>query len=60
MTELVCKKLRKGKSADIIAEELEEELNRVRHICQVAKAFAPEYDPDRIVEKLFSSDCHKV
>ena len=40
----VCRKMQKGKNADIIAEELEEELNMVETICRVAIDFAPEYD----------------
>lgn len=40
----VCRKMQKGKNADIIAEELEEELDMVETICRVAVDFAPEYD----------------
>ena len=36
--------MQKGKNADIIAEELEEELDMVETICRVAVDFAPEYD----------------
>lgn len=49
--EMICKKLRKGKSAEVIAEELEEEIAVIEKICIVAAPFAPEYDSDKIVEE---------
>ena len=51
---LVCRKLQKGKPVDVIADELEEELERIEHICQVAERFAPEYDVEKIYEELHS------
>lgn len=44
----VCKKLSKGKSADQIAAELEEEPHTIRQICDAAALFAPDYDCDKI------------
>lgn len=43
LIEMVCKKLRKEKTPDIIADELEEELEIIQSICKVAVTFAPEY-----------------
>lgn len=40
----VCRKLRKGKTAEIIAEELEEPLETIESICQTAVKYAPDYD----------------
>ena len=42
--ECICKKLRKGKNIESIAEELEEE------IYDVAKNFAPEYNVEEILK----------
>lgn len=49
---LICRKLKKDKTPECIAEELEEELELVEKICQVAKEFAPEYDETKIYEAL--------
>lgn len=49
---LICRKLKKGKMPECIAEELEEELELVERICKVAKEFAPEYDTMKIYEAL--------
>lgn len=50
--QLICKKLRKGKSPEIIAEELEAELSEILSICETAKMCAPEYDWEEVCEKL--------
>lgn len=49
---LVCKKLRKGKNIEKIAEELEEEHDEIKRICNTAELFAPDYDADKIYEQL--------
>ena len=48
----VCRKMQKGKNADIIADELEEELDIVENICRVAVGFAPEYDAVAIYNEI--------
>ena len=48
----ICSKLQKNKTPATIADELEEELDTVRHICEVAKTFAPEYDVNEIMKHL--------
>ena len=50
--ELVCKKLAKGKSLQTIAEELEEDPDVIKEICQAAEPFAPDYDVDAIYEAM--------
>lgn len=50
--QLVCKKLEKGMAVSEIADILEEEETFIQRICDTAEAFAPEYDVDKIVEKL--------
>lgn len=44
LVSLVCRKLKKGKEENVIAEELEEEPDLIEHICEIAETFAPEYD----------------
>ena len=46
--ELICKKLRKGRTAEEIADILEEDPNEIEPICQLAAPFAPEYDPEKV------------
>lgn len=55
LLKLICRKLQKNKTPDTIAEELEEDLDTIRHICDVAKSFAPEYDVKEIMKELNSS-----
>lgn len=49
---LVCRKLQKGKKPEQIAEELEEELELISQICEVAEQSAPEYNCDEIYQFL--------
>ena len=51
LIEQVCKKLAKSKTADMIAEELEEEIGLIRQICEIS-AKENTYDCDLIYEKL--------
>ena len=48
--ELVCKKLRKGKSWEEIADELEADAALIRSICELASSFAPEYDSKMVID----------
>ena len=50
LTEQVCKKLKRGKTPEIIAEELEEELEQIKSICKAAFLYAPEYDCDKVYD----------
>ncbi len=56
----ICKKLRRGKGITSIAEELEEESDRIAVICNTAKAFAPEYDAKEVMEALITSGKDKT
>ena len=51
LIELVCKKLKKGKPAEIIAEELEENLSVVERICRIAEEYGTD-DCNKIYERL--------
>ncbi len=47
---LICKKLVKGKSIEVISEEVEEPEDKVKAICDIASGFAPNYDADSVYE----------
>ena len=47
---LICRKLRKGKSIEQIADELEEDEVRVKVICGIADEFAPDYDEEKVMQ----------
>lgn len=52
LLEMICKKLRKGKSIEQISDELEEEMDVIQPLCKAAAEFAPEYDCDSIYNKI--------
>ena len=58
LIELSCRKLRKGKSPEMIAQELEEEPEIIRKICQVALDFGPQYDCDQVYRAWTVNQCH--
>ncbi len=47
---LICKKLRRGKDIEVIADEVEESEDRVRDICELAEPYAPAYDEKLVIE----------
>ena len=51
LTKLVCRKLQKNKSPETIADELEEDIDTIQHICDIATDLAPDYDVAKIVEQ---------
>lgn len=53
LIELICKKLQKGKTAKIIAEELEEDFRTVEEICEIAEKCAPAYEYNEVCQKYF-------
>ena len=50
LIDCVCKKLRKGKTIELIAEELEEEVDVIEKIYETAKKYAPECDVEEILK----------
>ncbi len=48
----VCKKLARKLSAEEIADNLEEDISRIKRIIEVAEMFAPQYDVEQIYEKM--------
>ena len=57
LIELVCKKMRKGKSPEIIAEELEEGPEIVQKIYETASSLAPDYNFDDVCKVYFRMPC---
>lgn len=49
---LTCKKIKKGKTSEEIAEELEEDISAIEPIYKAALEEAPEYDTDAIYNKI--------
>ena len=49
---MICKKLIKGKDAVTIADEIEEPVERVSKICNIASKYLPDYDVHKIMEEL--------
>ena len=45
-------KLLKGKNAATIANEIEESVERVAKICEVASKYLPDYDAGKIMDEL--------
>jgi len=52
LIQMVCKKLNKKKSVEEIAEDLEEEREVVERIYNAAKDFAPDYEVEKVYERL--------
>ena len=50
LVDLVCKKLKKDKSVETIAEELEVEQEKIQSICEAAKACEPEFDCEKVYQ----------
>ena len=50
LIEQVCKKLKKDKSVETIAEELEVEQEKIQSICEAAKVCAPEFDCEKVYQ----------
>lgn len=50
LVEQVCKKLKKDKTVETIAEELEVEQEKIQSICEAAKACAPEFDCEKVYQ----------
>ncbi len=48
----ICKKLKKRLSVPDIADMLEETVNAIQNICDVAVKYQPDYDIDKIMEEL--------
>ncbi|MCR5801428.1 MAG: hypothetical protein K6G57_03750, partial [Lachnospiraceae bacterium] len=52
LVEQICKKIRKGKTAEQISEELEEDVSRVAFVYKIASKYAPDFDSEKVIEAL--------
>ena len=52
LIEQICKKLRRGKDVEQIADEVEENISRVQAICSVAEEYAPDYKMEDVLRAL--------
>ena len=53
LIEMICKKLRKGKTPEEISEDLEEDMEVILRICNAANEYAPDYDAEKVYSKLY-------
>ena len=53
---LVGKLKHKGKTTDEIAEILDEPIEKIQKICEVAEKYVPDYDVQKIYQKLENSE----
>ena len=56
LAKIVCKKLKKGKQLNEIADELEEEYSVIENIYRAAERFAPDYDVEKVRELMMCAD----
>lgn len=56
LIEQICRKVRKGKMIQIIAEELEEEISSISKIYEAVVESAPDYDCGRVYELLHGKE----
>ena len=54
LAELVCSKLKKGKTSEEIADALEEPVENVQKICRIAEQYAPEYPAEEVCRALMN------
>ena len=52
----IMKKLRKGYSPEQISEALEEDLENVQEICEVAQKYAPDYNEAEICREILGNE----
>lgn len=55
----VCKKMRKGKSVEEIADELEESEKEIQCIYEVAKELVPGYEEEKVIAKYIAMNTDK-
>ncbi len=48
LIELICKKMKKKKAPELIALEVEEDLDMVLSVCRAAAPFGPDYDHEKV------------
>ena len=56
LIELVCRKLKKGKTVEEIAEDLDEDETRIKVICDAASKYYPDYDIEKILADVMADE----
>ena len=59
LTQQTIKKLKKGLTAEDIADILEEDVDEIKKICKVISKYAPDYDADQICDELLQNRISK-
>lgn len=54
LIDMICRKLRKGKEAAEIAEELDEEFEKINAICNIAAKYAPAFDDKKVFNEAWN------
>ena len=54
LAELVCSKLKKGKTPEEIADALEEPVENIQKICRIAEQYDPEYPVEEVCHALMN------
>ena len=54
LAELVCSKLKKGKTPEEIADALEEPVENIQKICRIAEQYDPEYPVEEVCRALMN------
>ena len=52
LIKIVCRKIVKGDDANVIADDLDEDIDLIKAICEVAKDKSLNYDARKILEKM--------
>ena len=55
LTEKVCRKLRRGMEPEQIAQELEEDEESIRQLCEIVAPYAPEYDSSQVLKAVMQN-----
>ena len=55
LVELICKKLKKGKTPEVIADEVEGDPEFILFVCKALEPYAPNYDMEQIYETLIEN-----
>ncbi len=53
---MICKKLRKSKSIEQIADELEEDVSKISKMYEIAIKYSPDYDENKVWEAYFDKE----
>lgn len=55
LVQQICRKLRKGKTAAFIADELEEDISVILPLCEIAQNYGPDYDEKSVFDTVMKA-----